>query len=51
MLFRALLSYFYNALLASTVMPAKNDSDDMFGLQSYQVLVIDKSQFYRFALA
>ena len=43
----------------ATILPAKSDSDDMFCLQSYQELVIDKSLadrintlvIYRFALA
>ena len=30
----------------STILPAKSDSDDMFCLQSYQELVIDKSLVY-----
>ena len=34
----------YNQLF--TVLPAKSDSDDMFCLQSYQGLVIDKSLVY-----
>ena len=31
---------------AGTILPAKSDSDDMFCLQSYQKLVIDKSLVY-----
>ena len=32
--------------LYGTVLPVKSDSDDMFCLQSYQGLVIDKSPVY-----
>ena len=32
--------------MVSTVLPAKSDSDDMFCLQSYQGLLIDRSLVY-----
>ena len=35
-----------NCLIVSTVLPAKSDSDVMFGLQSYQGLIIDSSLVY-----
>ena len=35
---------FFNKL--STTLPAKSDNDDMFSLQSYQELVIDKYLMY-----
>ena len=34
------------AVKQDTVVPTKSDSDDMFCLQSYQELVIDKSLVY-----
>ena len=34
------------ALLVTTVVPAKSDSDFMFCLQSYQELIIDRSLVY-----
>ena len=33
-------------LINSSVLPAKSDSDVMFGLQSYQGLIIDRSFVY-----
>ena len=35
-----------NLLIAPTILPANSDSNDMFCLQSYQELVIDKSLVY-----
>ena len=37
---------FWNVISSITILPAKSDSDDMFCLQSYQELVIDKSLVY-----
>ena len=40
--------YFLNIrfIVSATVLPAKSDSDDMFCLQSYQGLIIDRSRVY-----